>query len=151
MDPLSILTAVAGLATALFQVTNTITTFVKDTKEVDEVLESMRADISALSGILDIFKIVYEEAMAQPAFESAKGSGMLRDSTLASLQDCQETVAEIEKIIEAVIDSSEARRFFKQSVRRLRLNKKQVDIDKVQTRLQTHKVNLQMSLQMLNL
>ena len=151
MDPLSILTAVAGLGTALFQVSNAITTFVKDIKEVDGVLESMRADIRTLSGILDTFKDVYEEAMAQPAFESVKGSGMLRDSMMASLQDCQETVAEIQKIIEAVMNSSEARRFFKQSVRQLRLNKKQVDIDKVQTRLQTHKINLQMSLQMLNL
>ena len=151
MDPLSILTAVAGLGTALFQVSNVITTFVKDVKEVDGVLESMRADIWTLSGILDTFKNVYEEATAQPVFESVKGSGMLRDSMMASLQDCEETVAEIQKIIEAVANSSEARRFFKQSVRQLRLNKKQVDIDKVQTRLQTHKINLQMSLQMLNL
>lgn len=151
MDPLSISTAIVALGTVLFQVSDAIKDFVQNAKQVDGLLESMRTDTESLASILETFKTVYQDPTAGRTLEAAKGTGILRGSVLASIQDCQDTMIELQIVLKAVAGSSESKSFFSQSVRQLRLNKKQFDIDKIQMRMQTHKVNLQMSLQMLNL
>ena len=152
MDPLSISASIVALGNALFQISDAIKDFVQSAKQVDGLLESMRSDTESLSSILNAFKTVYEDLTAQPALEAAgKGTGILRGSVLASIQDCQDTVTELHAVLKAVAGLSESNSFFSHSVRQVRLNKKQVDIDKIQMRMQTHKINLQMSLQMLNL
>lgn len=151
MDPISIATAVATATTALYTVSNLLCSFVSDAKNVDKTLGSIRSDIDSLLKILETIKGVLIAPSTQPAFEAVEGYSALWDAISASVKDCSDTAESINKIVGKIKSGTVLQTFVAKSIRQVRFLKKTQDIDKIQVRVITHKTNLQLSLQTMNM
>lgn len=151
MDPVSIATAAATAATALYTVSNILSTFVSDAKSVDDTLRTIRKDVDSLLGILKTIKSVLTAPSNQTAFEAEEVYGNLWEAIHASVKDCCDTAASIQDILATIKSGTSLQAFVAKSIRQVRFLKKKSDIDKMQLRVTSHKTNLQLSLQTMNM
>jgi len=151
MDPVSIATAVATATTALYTVTNMLSSFVDDAKNVNNTLEVIRGDVESLVKILVTIKSVLTAPTTQPALAAVVGYNSLWDAIFASVKDCSDTAVSIKDILGKINTGTALQTFVAKSIRQVRFLKKKQDIDKIQVRVNAHKTNLQLSLQTMNM
>ena len=152
MDPLSITTAASSLVGAIFTASRYVHDFIDDTKEVDARVKDLASSIDSLLTILQAMKNVFDSPNSQPVLMGTDNNvGILLGAVKTSIDDCMDTTKEVQEIFESIKrEKGDSRSFFAKGMRQFKLNNKQEDIDKVNARILTHKTNMQLSLQTIN-
>lgn len=152
MDPVSIITAVASAAAALYTFTTAVEGFISDTKDVNKTLGRLHQDAKSLLSMLGAITNSMSDISVQESLAESPNGEIIMGAVLDSLHDCKETGSSLGSLIKIINkDGRELKSFISQSFLQLRLARKQSDIAKIQQRMQTHRANLQLSLQTINM
>ena len=151
MDPVSIISIACGVSKVAYQVSVTLYTFVNATKNVDQSVKLLCAEVDGLNRVLDAIT----SSLANPLIKSVSAADQhtseLLNSIDGALNDCRHTVEALADILKGVTEKNKSRNPFKQSARQIKLNIREDDIKNLRSQIHTHNMNLQMALQTINL
>ena len=150
MDPISIITTVGAVSHAVYQVSTTLYTFIQATKNVDQSVKSLYAEVDGLYRVLDAISSSLKDPTIRSTTATAQDSSKLWSSFDGSLSDCRETALALDDILKSVKGVSTRRNIFKLSIRQMKLNLNEDDIKNIRSQIHTHNMNLQMALQTIN-
>jgi hypothetical protein len=151
MDPLSATAAAAQLAEQLFKTSMVIRRFVKDAKAIDANLKELGNEIQSLMSIVNSITTAFEDPTVQPSLQAAKDNAIFLDHVTALLTDCKITGTEVLLILEGLGRRDEPDNFLWKSARQIRFYRKHESLDRLQTRLSSHKSDLQFALGVINM
>lgn len=150
MDPLSIATAAGATVKFIYKVLEKTYAFGKDAKAVDQVLSTLRSDLSASMVLLRTITSTLRDPkllMIAHAEESSASLSMVQ----ATVQECHDTVECIEEIFVGIEGDKASSSYIARSIRQAKFMSKKDTLLQVETRLKAQKANLQLWLQLLNM
>jgi hypothetical protein len=150
MDPISIISTVGAASKIIYQASTTLYAFIHVTKNVDQSIKSLYAEVDALCRVLDAIGSSLDDPMIRSAKAGAQDNSKLWSSFDGSLADCRQTAQSLDDILKGNKGKSTSRNPFKQSIRQMKLSLHEDDIKNIRTQVQTHNTNLQMALQTIN-
>ena len=122
--------------------------YIESYRKVDKTIEDLKLQVDGLSRVLRDLCAVLD----CPEFEELRmtGSEGLRQNIPVLLQNCRETLVEIEHLARS-LGSSGKENVWKKNWRAIKLLTSQGDIDDLLSQLKTHSMNLQMAITTANL
>ena len=150
MDPISIISTVGAVSHVVYQVSTTLYTFIQATKNVDQSVKSLYAEIDGLHRVLDAISSSLTDPMIRSTTAATQDNCKLWSSFDGSLSDCRETAQALDNILKSVKEAGTRRNLFKLSIRQMKLNLNEYDIKNIRSQIHTHNMNLQMVLQTIN-
>lgn len=151
MDPVSIISVACGVSKVAYQVSVTLYTFVNATKNVDQSVNSLYAEVNGLNRVLDAIASSLENPVIKSVNAADQHTSELLNSIDGALKDCRHTVETLADILKGVTEKNKSRNPFKQSARQIKLNIREDEIKNLRSQTHTHNMNLQMALQTINL
>lgn len=149
MDPVTVLSLVSGsaaVAKLLFQTGESLHKFIDQTRSVDQSLQALQREATALSRSLG----AVATALSQPVI---KGHGtILHDYSLLwtslddSIRDCKDTAILLQQHVET-LQSKKGFGVFSQAWRTYRFSLKADDISTVRAQIASHYLSVQLCLQ----
>ena len=149
MDPLTIAATAGTAITALYKISEKAIVFGKDAKVVDQVLVTLRSDVSSLMVVLDTIKSTLRKP-AQLLIAQADNNNAFRSIICATIQECRDSADLLDQIFVSIEAGNTTQSIVARSIRQLRFLRKKDDIKQVQARLKAQKINLQLLLHALN-
>ncbi|KAK2813712.1 hypothetical protein FQN50_000110 [Emmonsiellopsis sp. PD_5] len=150
MDPLSIAAGSAGVVSACVKVSALLYTFVDDTRHVDSNVTGLCDEVLGLSRVLDAISKTWAN-IPLIAFVRSDPNGELWVNVKASVEDCQETITNLDKELASIRKGSRfGRGFMRKPTKQIKLNMKMHDIQLFRQQIQSHTAGMQSALQMIN-
>jgi len=141
---------VGGITRTVFNITLTLTNFIKDTRQVDQSVKSLLVEFTTLGTALK----AVQAGLAEPAIQNAERRAEkvesldLWQSVAGSLISTRATVDKLDEALEDI--RGEKSNFAKQAIKQMKLNLKSSEIVALRSQCQTHTTALQMALLMIN-
>lgn len=148
MDPLSIIGTSLALATAVTQVTTTLSSFISAAKHVDDSVRNLYAELDSLQHIL----LSISAALKHPALASLRATAdrderKVWSSISRALRNCKTCVDGISRDLLTVTRKSKMNG---KIVKQIRLNKVDSEIKEFRSQSHSHVLHLSVALQSVN-
>lgn len=136
MDPASI----AALVTALCKCSYQIYNYAQQSRVIDQRLQALKRQVDGLAAVLRSLGDLFAREVVR---DQASRNHQLWKSVAQALEDCFAVVRELDQKLEDVGASSPARGVFRRAVRAGRMAMNKADVERLLSALQTHSINLQ--------
>jgi len=151
MDPISLATASVHLVSACGRLSAYIYTFIKKVQTVDTAVRVLDIEINSLSQVLGSIATSFSDSLVSSvALEAQTGhEGQYWQTVKRSMDDCKDTLARLEQILEKV-GKSESGNFFRRSSKHVNLSMNLRDIDLLKQQVTAYRQTMQLALQMIS-
>lgn len=151
MDPLSITAATASLISFVSSTSITLYTFVRESRNLDQNVEDLVAEVNALQRAL----LQIDSVLREPRIISIEESISTDESKQlwltidGCLEECRATITRLDSALDGV--HSKESKWAVPSFRQIKLNLKKDEINMLRIQIHTHFVSLNTALQMVNM
>ena len=152
MDPATIVQLV-DLATRLsVKIISTIYTFWKETRRIGDVLDAFAVEVRSLKRVF----MAITTSLNDPNLKLAQlstgqyGNQEMWAAIFGSVDDCRRYLEKLVGELEGISKSKGDNNFFRQAIQTFEMRLSKKDIDGIRTQIQSHQVDLNTALQMLN-
>jgi hypothetical protein len=150
MDPLSIASGAAGLATGCAAIVQTLYTWIDDTIAVDENVAGLCEEVKALARALDSVSNASKQA-PRVVIAEIDPDGGLWETVRATLGDIQGTLDKLNQLLAEVQKNSVfSRGFLRRPTKQIKFSMKLKDITTFKDRIKSYNTAMNSALQMIN-
>ncbi|TLD34661.1 Dimethyl-sulfide monooxygenase [Venturia nashicola] len=149
MDPLSIATGSASLATSCFKIGSILYTFIDETRSVDKNVAALIAEVKGLLHVLE----TVSKSLNHDALVGLRSSDHVHLWTMveASLQECGTTLDKLETMLQDLNGTANSRfGVLRRPIMKVRLNMKLKEIGDFQQQVRSHYSGMQLTLGTIN-
>ena len=144
MDPVSIAEAVK----ILYDASETIYRFIKDTRSIDTSLRKLQRQVDGLAKVLDALS----EALQHNVAKDHEGEKrQLWRSVTQSLEACYPSIRELDLKLQGIRGTAKRHNIITQAIKTYKLGLDRKEIERLLSEMQTHSINLQLALSTIQL
>ena len=152
MDPATIIQLVDIAVRLSVKIISTIYTFWKETRKIGDVLDAFAVEVRSLKRIFMAITTCLNDPQLKLAEISIGqyGNQEMWAAVFGSVDDCRRYLEKLVGELEGISKKKEDNSFFKQAIQTFELRLSKKDIDGIRSQIQSHQVDLNTALQMLN-
>ncbi|KAL8780768.1 MAG: hypothetical protein Q9213_006315 [Squamulea squamosa] len=149
ISPIAIVSAVSVIGVNVCTISAKLYIFIRATKAIDKSIEALYTEIKGLENVIKsaqgTLSNALDDFLGNPFFLAAEAW----DSIKGAVDDCQITVETLTPIVQNVASSKPATNLFQWAFRQVKLELSADEVEAVRSRIHTHTMCLQLSMQML--